>query len=136
MSFTSGGAASWFGETATAYFGGSAAQSGAVGDNQSSWLQTTVVGPGTLTFYWRVSSEPNYDFLEVLVDNVVQPGSISGEVDWQRQSIPITAGSHQIKWIYSKDASVSMGSDCGWLDQVTFKYGKTVPQILELLLFQ
>jgi hypothetical protein len=136
LSFTSGGNASWFGETATAHFGGSAAQSGALGDNQSAWVQTTVVGPGTLTFYWRVSSEANYDFLEVLVDNVVQPGSISGEVDWQRQSIPITAGSHQIKWVYSKDASLSMGSDCGWLDQVTLKHGKAVPQILELLLFQ
>lgn len=27
-------------------------------------------------------------------------------------------GSHTFKWIYSKDSSISLYSDCGWLDYV------------------
>lgn len=132
LSFGTGGNNSWFAQTAISDFGGSAAQSGALGDSQSCWLQTTVVGPGTLNFYWKVSSEENYDFLEVLVDDVVQTGSISGEVDWQRKSLFIPAGSHIIKWVYTKDVGLSMGSDCGWVDEVSLSKG--VPGMLQWLL--
>jgi hypothetical protein len=120
LAFTTGGDRSWAGQTAISFFGGSSAQSGALGGNQSAWLQTTVVGPGTLSFNWKVSSEANFDFLEVFVGDALQPGSISGEVDWQQQNISIPAGSHAIKWIYSKDAYVGLGSDCGWVDKISF----------------
>ena len=115
------------------FYGGSSAQSGALGGSQSAWLQTTVVGPGTLSFNWKVSSEADCDFLEVFVDDVLQPGTISGEVDWQQKNISIPAGSHIIKWIYSKDAYVGMGSDCGWVDKVSFGKGSIAP-VLKLLL--
>ena len=74
-----------------------------------------------------------YDFLEVFVDDVLQPGTISGEVDWQQKNISIPAGSHIIKWIYSKDAYVGMGSDCGWVDKVSFGKASMIP-VLQLLL--
>ena len=57
LAFTTGGDASWSGQTAVSFYGGSSAQSGTLGGNQSAWLQTTVVGPGTLSFHWKVSSE-------------------------------------------------------------------------------
>jgi hypothetical protein len=138
LAFSTGGNACWFVKTTVSYYGSSSAQSGAMGDSQSTWLQTTVVGPGTLSFYWKVSSEPDYDFLEVYVDNMLQPGSISGEVDWRHQTLSIPAGSHIVKWLYNKDVSVSQGSDCGWVDKVTFnpsRKGALAP-ILELLLFE
>jgi len=134
LAFTTGGSASWSGQTAVSFYGGSSAQSGALGGSQSAWLQTTVVGPGTLSFNWKVSSEVDYDFLEVFVDNVLQPGSISGEVDWQQKNISIPAGSHIIKWIYSKDAFAGTGSDCGWVDKVSFGKVSIVPALKLLLL--
>jgi hypothetical protein len=79
--FTLGGNGNRFPETATYFYGGSAAQSGAIANSQSAWLQTTVVGPGTLSFYWKVSSEAGYDFLEFYIDGVLQSGRISGSVD-------------------------------------------------------
>jgi hypothetical protein len=97
-------------------------------------MQTTVVGPGTLSFSWKVSSEANFDFLEVFVDDVLQPGAISGEVDWQQKNLAIPAGSHLITWSYSKDAYVGIGSDCGWLDQVRFGKGSIAPVLKVLLL--
>jgi hypothetical protein len=134
LSFTLGGNVNWFPETATFYYGGSAAQSGAIADSQSSWLQTTVVGPGKVSFYWKVSSELNFDFLEFHIDGVRQPGRISGNVDWQQKIFSIPAGSHTIKWVYVKDSSVIAGSDCGWLDKVVYPAPAIIAPILPLLL--
>ena len=99
-------------------------------------MQTTVVGPGTLSFNGKVSSEAHGDFLAVFVGDAQQPGSISGEVDWQQQNIFIPAGSHPLKWIYSQDALVGLGSDCGWVDKVSFTPSRKVSlrPVLQLLL--
>jgi alpha-tubulin suppressor-like RCC1 family protein len=118
----------WFAETSDTHDGAAAAQSGAIGDSQESWLQSWVVGPGTLTFWWKVSSEEDYDFLEFYVDGVVQPGSISGEVPWQQRTFSISAGPHTLRWSYVKDISDSSGQDAGWLDEVTFTPAAGLPQ--------
>ena len=86
LSFTCGGSANWLGQSTTSYYGGSAAQSGTITDNQSSSFQATVTGPGPLSFYWRVSSEANYDYLKVYIDNILQD-QISGNIGWQQKSI-------------------------------------------------
>jgi hypothetical protein len=134
LNFSVGGNGNWFPETATYFYGGSAAQSGTLENNQSSWLQTTVVGPGTLSFYWKVSSEAYYDYLEFYIDGVLQPGHISGNVDWQQKTFSIAKGSHTLKWVYVKDDLYSGGSDCGWVDKVVYtSLGKIAP-ILPLLM--
>jgi len=126
MSFTTGGSASWFAQTSTSY-DGVAAQSGAIGNSASTYMETTVSGPGTLSFYWKVSSESLnhdclYDYLEVAVD-----GSSSGKIGgtdggWELKSITLTgSGTHTIRWTYRKDGSVSSGSDCGWVDCVRWQ---------------
>ena len=121
LKWTSGGDAGWYGQGATAHDQVSAAQSGAIGNSATSWLQTVVAGPGTISFWWKVSSEPGYDFLKFLIDGQEQPGSISGEVDWQLTTYPVTgAGPHTLAWVYAKDPGDSVGFDCGWLDQVTW----------------
>src|SRR5207247_759980 len=106
-------------ETSAFFSGGGAAQSGAIGDGQVSWLETTVAGPATLSFYWKVSSESGWDFLRFYIDGVEQPGSISGEVDWRQRSVALTSGSHTLHWAYAKDPfCCTGGQDRGWFDQV------------------
>ena len=84
-------------------------------------MQTTVTnGPGTLTFWWSVSSELNYDYLEFYLDGILQNGRISGEVNWNQQTFNISAGSHTLRWRYVKDLYVSSGQDRGLVDQVKF----------------
>ncbi|MEW6070826.1 MAG: hypothetical protein AB1485_09435, partial [Candidatus Thermoplasmatota archaeon] len=63
LTFTLGGNAYWYRVTDVYYYGGDSARSGKISHNQQSWVQTTVTGPGTLKFYWKVSSEASYDFL-------------------------------------------------------------------------
>jgi hypothetical protein len=52
--------------------------------------------------------------------NSVQHSRISGEVNWQSMSWNVPAGSHILKWTYSKNASAIAGLDRGWVDQVRF----------------
>lgn len=115
---TTGGASNWTGQATTSYFGGDAAQSGDINDSQESWMQTTVMGPGAGSFYWKVSSEPELDMLQFYIDGVLQPGSISGTVDWVKKEFVLPAGSHTLKWRYAKDGLFSSGSDCGWIDKI------------------
>ena len=119
LSFTTGGSASWFGQTGEYYTGGSSAKSGSISHNQSSWLQTTVSGAGTLSFWWKTSSESGYDKLHLYVDGV-ELTSISGQTSWQSCAIEFESGTHTVRWSYEKDGSVNIESDCGWVDDVTW----------------
>ena len=103
--------------------------SGAITHNQSSWIEATATGPNTLTFYWKVSSERSYDYLRFYIDGVEQ-SKISGNVNWQQKTYSFGSGSHTLKWEYTKDYSVSSGSDAGWLDKVDLQIpGVPVPDI-------
>jgi hypothetical protein len=90
-------------------------------------MQTTVSGAGVVSFWWKVSSEGSYDYLEFYIDGSLQE-RISGLVDWQRVLCTIPSpGSHTLKWRYVKDYSVSSGSDYGWVDKVVWVTGTPPP---------
>ena len=117
--WTTGGEAPWVAQTDTTQDGEDAAASGRIDNSQSTWVQTTVTGPGTLFFWWKVSSEYHYDFLQFLYEGYLQD-EISGDEDWQQSGWTIPAGTHTLRWQYTKDSSVSEGEDRAWLDQVSF----------------
>ncbi|MHC4805865.1 MAG: hypothetical protein ACYTBX_06315, partial [Planctomycetota bacterium] len=118
LSFTTGGSADWFSQTTTSYYDGDATQSGDISHSQDSWIQTTVSGTGTVKFYWSVSSEEDYDFLQFRIDGMMQD-RISGLVDWEQRTYTIiTPGSHTLEWRYVKDGNGDSGSDCGWVDKM------------------
>ncbi len=121
LSFTTGGSSSWVGQASTTHDGVDAAQSGVLGNSQTNWLQTTVSGTGTISFWWYVSSEQGYDFLEFLIDGSVV-ASMSGTNNvWTSKSFDIsTSGTHTLQWRYRKDGSQYRGLDAGFVDQVTW----------------
>jgi len=127
LSFTTDGDLAWFAQTATTYFDGDAVQSGNILDGQSSLIRTTVSGSGTVSFFWKVSSEADYDFLEFFIDGVLQD-QISGLIDWHQMMYTITGpGSHILEWRYMKDYSVSEGDDNGWIDLMEWSGGSQPP---------
>ena len=118
LPFTTGGYSKWIGRTRYNSDGVDSAQSGPCADGKVSWLKTTVRGPGTLSFQWKVSSEANCDWLECWVDGAMK-ARISGEVKWSAKSIAVTgAGAHTVQWRYAKDSSGASGDDCGRVDSV------------------
>lgn len=114
-----GGNADWFGQTSVKRDGLSAAQSGAIGDGQTTWIQTTTEGAGSMLFWWKVSSEANHDYLSYIVDGMTT-NRISGNADWSQFACFVGEGSHTFRWEYAKDSSGRAGSDAGWVTQVAW----------------
>lgn len=120
LTWTTGGTSPlWTGQLAVNHDGEDAAQSGAITHSQTNWIQTTVTGPGAVSFWWRVSSEGGFDYLEFYTNGILAGTSISGEVPWQQRTNVLGPGSYTLRWSYRKDGSVNSGQDRGWVDQVT-----------------
>lgn len=45
---------------------------------------------------------------------------LSGEADWEMETIEVPEGEHIIRWEYVKDSSVSEGLDAAFLDEVVW----------------
>ncbi len=103
------------------YEGMYCAKSGAIGNNSNTnlFLTLEVIAEDSISFYRKVSSEQDYDFLHFYVDNT-QLEEWSGEQDWARVVFPITTGTHTFKWSYTKDVYQIGGSDAAWIDYIVF----------------
>ena len=134
---TPGGAnAGWVVASDRARTGTCSLKSGVIGNGSVSVpakAQIQVTGnfaAGTLSFYYNVSSELNWDCLRLIVDTVPraemgsnctgtggsgQSGNITA---WTQVSVPLTAGSHTIVWSFERDSSGAFGSDAAWIDDV------------------
>ena len=128
LTWTSGGALPWRGQRNFTHAGAGAAQSGAIAENQESWLETTVEGPGTLTFWGRVASTDN-NFLEFST-NDVRVIQASGIIGWTPMSQRLAPGRQTLRWRYAKVNNRSSGQDCGWVDQVRFVPDSPTPPSL------
>jgi subtilisin family serine protease len=115
------GTTGWIIDSTNAYEGANSARSGTISHNQSSSIEVAmdVTGVGDLKFWYKVSSESNYDYLRFFVDGT-ELGNWSGEVDWTEFVYAVPIGNHVFKWTYDKDYSVSSGGDAGWIDFVEF----------------
>ncbi|MET0262360.1 MAG: putative Ig domain-containing protein [Rariglobus sp.] len=138
LAWAQGGNRLWVLDREVFVDGRSAIRSGAVQGDEQSWVETTVTGPGELSFRWKVSSEENtwqpgdpwdpetmpdptapYDRLEFSMNGERQE-FISGDVNWTQRSYAVPAGTHTLRWTYQKDPYTSLGEDAGWLDQVIY----------------
>jgi hypothetical protein len=119
LSWTNLGNLPWVGQALVSNDGEDSARSGAITHSQISTLQTTVTGPGTVTFWWKVSSEPSNDRLMFFI-GATEQARVSGEVDWQQRSFTVPTGTQVLKWTYQKNGSVTTGQDRAWVDQVVF----------------
>ena len=128
--FTTSGGSNWIGQTTISHDGIDAAKSGNIINNQESILQTTTTEQVYVSFSWKVSSEPEFDYAAFYIDNVLQD-SISGEVNWEQKRFYVSKGTHTLKWVYHKDKITSRGNDCAWIDGIVIEAPtiSTIPNI-------
>lgn len=112
---TTGGDRPWFGQTVEKNDGVDAARAGSPAHAGESWLQLAVPGDALFRWRWKASCEPQWDKLALLLDGT-EIASISGEVPWQTRTMRIPSGSHSVRFVYSKDGSISRGQDTAWVD--------------------
>lgn len=109
----------WFADNQISFQGEYSFRSGNIGDNQSSVLNLNFYTPeaDSVRFHRKVSSEESYDFLRFYINNQLM-SEWSGELDWQRFSYPVQAGTHQLRWEYVKDEIIALNMDAAWIDDV------------------
>ena len=108
--------------------GVSSVRSGAIGNNGTTWLQTSIKKAGTVSFWWKAACEEAdeeegedgyYDYGAFLVDDVVVARIAGHDGEWHYVSHEVTSGGkHTLKWEYRKDGATSYAPDCVWVDQV------------------
>ena len=128
------GDADWTISNSNAYEGSYCAKSGVISHNKTSELLITLDVPGdkNISFFKKVSSEADYDYLRFYIDGSLK-SEWAGEVAWSEVSFPVTAGQHTFKWEYYKDGNTSSGQDCAWIDFVILPAGpSTNSQIISL----
>ncbi len=117
----------------SSYDGSVSARSGAISDNGTTSLiiRTVFATADSIKFFYKVSSEANYDFLSFKL-NDVEIFKKSGEIPWTKKVIAVPKGLNKMEWIYKKDANDaynSEGSDCAWIDMIDFAQSSPVNYI-------
>ena len=117
----------WTFVTTEPYEGTKCLKSGAIGNNGETNVILTyeVAEADTIKFFYKVSSESGYDKLHFYIDNS-EKNNWSGTIAWTEAVYPVTAGTHNFKWSYTKDNSVNSGSDCAWIDYITLPRNRSL----------
>lgn len=110
----------WVLDSNVSYSGQYSARTGAIGHDQTSDLSLSVYLPhdDTVSFWAKLSTEPQHDLLLFLVDGVRQQPVLWGNISWRQYKYRLPAGRHTLVWRYLKDHSTSQGQDCAWIDDV------------------
>lgn len=93
---------------------------------QSSSLQTTTNGPGTLTFWWHNPSLGAYRLSMSVNGNTI--ASIAASGGFQQQTVYLGTGAQVLKWDFTRFSSEG-GTPRGYVDEVSFTPGMTAPII-------
>ena len=92
-------------------------------DGQDSIFGFNGLPEGFILFDWLTSSEEGFDRLYFNRGGEVPnewDAFISGARDWGRVAVALPNSSNNLRWIYDKDATVSVGEDRGLVDNVEF----------------
>ena len=100
------------------------AASGQITHNESTLLRINLDLPDTdtLKFWYKVSSETNYDFFRFTIYSINDTTvfSDSGEKDWTQYIVELPPGPHMLEWSYTKDGNTTRGLDRAWIDMIDF----------------
>jgi len=86
-------------------------------DSTTAYFETSAPQDGTVYFDITVSSEENYDFARILVENV-PVAEISGEASFASNTTVSRAD--RVRFEYVKDGTQQDGSDAAWLNSLYF----------------
>lgn len=107
---------------AESYNNSSSSRSATINHNGTTSMNVSMNVPvaGNISFWKKVSSEQNYDYLKFYINGVMK-NQWSGTSDtWSQVTYAVQAGQNVFKWEYMKDSMVSSGSDCAWIDDIIF----------------
>ena len=85
-------------------------------------------GASSIDYYYKVSSERNYDYLRFYVNGSENTDhKYSGEIGWTLAQYELSGSEQELRWCYTKDGSVSSGQDTAWVDQISYSVSNFPP---------
>jgi hypothetical protein len=121
LTFTTGGDGGWFGSSNYSVDNFSAASVSGPSRDES-WIETSVVGPGSLTFSWSMNSFFGNLYFEIDGQITSYANALGG---WREFNEAIPSGNHTLRWAYAIEV---LGSPSAWLDEVRFAPAGTPPK--------
>lgn len=121
----------WLWESGVSVTGSHSLKSGTISHSMSTSLvmEFTAIRAGQVSFFYKTSTENNYDWLNFYVDGQ-KLDRWSGIHDWTCVIYDVQEGDHTLEWEYSKDYSVNGNDDCVWIDEVCLPLDNdAVPQL-------
>ena len=111
----------WFVTDDDAHTGTYSARSGNIGDGEVTKLvvYADILNDGEISFWFKTSTEYHKDIFAFFMDGR-RKDWWSGENDWTYAEFDFEAGSHLFEWFYIKNNNGESGSDCAWIDDITF----------------
>jgi len=95
-------------------------QAGIVGEANS--ISTRVVGPGQLSFWWKLEDAECFQLsLQLGAGPLATIGPWnSGATNWESQTVTIPAGAQDLKWVFQTFCGCDSPSGRAWLDEVEY----------------
>lgn len=122
VSWLNPGTPVWFAQSTNTHDGFAAAAVGPLTFGKSSSLQTSVTGPGTLSFWW---CGLQYASMTFQLDGVTKASQqFPTGLGWLKYTFYLGSGIHQLNWMAANQVS-SFYNSVGLLDQVSFTPGTT-----------
>lgn len=81
-------------------------------------LEVNVEETKAISFWAKISSESNWDKGYFSIDGTNKINGISGSTSWTNYSYMLEAGTHTLRWYYTKDSSTSSNDDCFYVDDI------------------
>lgn len=111
----------WIESTVTPHSGIKCFKNKVIGASGRSETQASVTlsAAANITYWYRTSSEAGCDWIHFYIDGVEQAtAKKAGAIPWTQITFPLAAGTHIIKWAYTKDGSVNSGEDSVYIDDI------------------
>ncbi len=114
----------WITTTATYGSGARSIKSGTIPNSVSTYIYKSVTFTDSSTkqisFKYKTSSEPNYDYLNFYINGVLQTSSWSGVMTSFSTATYsfMGTGTIEFRWTYTKDGSGTLGDDAVYIDDV------------------
>ena len=124
----------WFITNEESHSGTFCARSGNIGDSEITKLEVyaDILQDGEISFWFKTSTEYHGDVFAFFMDGRKKDWW-SGENDWTFAQFDFEAGSHVFSWFYKKNINGQSGSDCAWIDDITFPRTCMITKVEEVV---
>lgn len=109
----------WARSTTQAHGGSYSLKAATITHNEESAIVITLPDNAqTIQFWWKVSSENNYDYFAFGIDENDELFARSGDQGWSQSIVYDVTTAETVTFRYYKDTAASGGSDTAWIDDI------------------